>query len=143
MAGQARTSSDDDDELIADINVTPLVDITLVLLIIFMVAAPIIANNPSIKVDLPRAATGDETQKSTLALTLQRKPEGGYVLYANGEPTDEAKVRALIPEMLAQNHDLQTIIAADRGIAYGDVVHVVDLVKLLGVHRFALDIEAL
>jgi biopolymer transport protein ExbD len=137
------SSSDDDDDLIADINVTPLVDITLVLLIIFMVAAPIIAGSPSIKVNLPKAATGDDTPRSSLALTLQRQPEGGYVLYANGERTDEARVRVLIPSLLDKNRDLQAIIAADKGIAYGDVVHIMDLVKLLGVQRFALDIETL
>jgi biopolymer transport protein TolR len=139
MAGSA--NSDGDNGLIAEINVTPLVDIVLVLLIIFMVAAPMMANTPSIKVDLPKAATGDETPKSTLALTLQRDPSGGYALYANGEKTDEVRVRALIPELLAKNAELQTIIAADRGIFYGDVVHIVDLVKSLGVHRFALDTD--
>ena len=128
--------------LFADINVTPLVDITLVLLIIFMVTAPMIVNNPSIKVELPKAATGDETLKSTLALTLQREAAGGYTLYANGEKTDEMKVRTQIPEMLSKNKDLQAIIAADKGIAYGDVVHIVDLVKSLGVHKFALNTDA-
>ena len=64
MAGSALSGGDDDGGgMIADINVTPLVDITLVLLIIMMVAAPMIANNPSIKVELPKAASGDETQK--------------------------------------------------------------------------------
>jgi biopolymer transport protein ExbD len=141
----AGTTRYDDDEggpgAIADINVTPLVDITLVLLIIFMVTAPMIVNNPSIKVELPKAATGDETLKSTLALTLQREPTGGYSLYANGEKTDEEKVKVLIPDMLSKNKDLQAIIAADRGIAYGDVVHIVDLVKTLGVHKFALNTD--
>jgi len=129
----AGTTQYDDDEggasAITDINVTPLVDITLVLLIIFMVTAPMIVNNPSIKVELPKAATGDETLKSTLALTLQRDPVTGYAIYANGEKTDEARVKTMIPEMLAKNKDLQAIIAADKGIAYGDVVHIVDLVK--------------
>ena len=99
--------------------------------------------DPSIKVDLPKAASGDETHKTTLALTLSRRPEGGYVLYVNGERTDEAQVRSLVPTLLEKDRDLQTVIAADKGIAYGDVVHIVDLVKVLGVHRFALDIEAL
>ncbi len=143
MAGTTRY---DDDEggpgAIADINVTPLVDITLVLLIIFMVVAPLITNNPSIKVELPKAATGDETLKSTLALTLQREATGGYTLFANGEKTDEDKVKKLIPDMLAKNKDLQAIIAADKGIAYGDVIHVVDLVKTLGVTKFALNTDA-
>ena len=52
------------------------------------------------------------------------------------------RARTKIPELLSQNKDLQTIIAADKGIAYGDVVHVVDLVKTLGVHKFALNTEA-
>src|SRR6185369_7313762 len=97
MAGVGPMQDDDSGgAMIADINVTPLVDITLVLLIIFMVTAPMIVNNPSIKVELPKAATGDETLKSTLALTLQRSAQG-YTLYANGEATDENKVREMIP----------------------------------------------
>jgi len=141
----AGTTHYEDDEggpgAITDINVTPLVDITLVLLIIFMVTAPMIVNNPSIKVELPKAATGDETLKSTLALTLSRDASGNVLLYANGEKTDEPKVKAMIPDMLAKNKDLQAIIAADRGISYGDVVHIVDLVKSLGVHKFALNTD--
>ena len=130
--------------IIGDINVTPLVDITLVLLIVFMITVPSIVNNPSIKVELPKAATGDETLKSTLSLTLKKldAPAAGYELYINGEKTDEAQVRAIIPGLLAKNKDLQAIIAGDRGIAYGEVVHIVDLVKTLGVHKFALNIDA-
>ncbi len=144
MAGGTGGYEDDDSGggTISDINVTPLVDITLVLLIVFLITVPSIVNNPSIKVELPKAATGDDTLKSTLALTLTRDDKTGYALYANGEKTDEMKVRAQIPELLAKNKDLQAIIAADKGIAYGDVVHVVDLVKSLGVHKFALNTDA-
>ena len=141
----ARRSYEDDEGgggAITDINVTPLVDITLVLLIIFMVTAPMIVNNPSIKVELPKAATGDETLKSTLALTLSRDAAGGYV---RSTPTarrpTRRQVKAMIPDMLSKNKDLQAIIAADRGISYGDVVHIVDLVKSLGVHKFALNTD--
>ncbi len=127
--------------LFADINVTPLVDITLVLLIIFMIAAPLIVNNPSIKVELPRASTGDATQKSTLALSLERDPAGSYRLFVNGRAGSDDAVREAIPALLAKDRDLQAVIAADRGIAYGDVMHVVDLAKALGVRRFALDTD--
>jgi biopolymer transport protein ExbD len=140
MAGAARQG--DDGGLIADINVTPLVDVTLVLLIIFMVAAPMMMTTPSIKVELPKAATGDETAKSTLALTLQREAAGGYTLYANGNKTDDEGVRSLVRGLFAENRELQAVVAADRTIAYGDVVHVVDLVKALGIRKFALDTEA-
>jgi biopolymer transport protein TolR len=142
MAGSGNHHYANGGGTISDINVTPLVDVTLVLLIVFMITVPSIVNNPSIKVDLPKAATGDDTLKSTLALTLQRESAGGYTLYVNGERSDESKVRQLIPTLLAKNKDLQTIIAADKGIAYGDIIHVVDLIKVLGVHRFALNTDA-
>ena len=142
MAGGTQYEDDEGGSgTISDINVTPLVDITLVLLIIFMVTAPMIVNNPSIKVELPKAATGDETLKSTIALTLQREATGGYSIYANGEKSDENRVKVLIPDLLAKNKELQAIIAADKGIAYGDVVHIVDLVKTLGVAKFALNTD--
>src|SRR3954464_11082566 len=143
MAGGTPYQDDDAGQgAITDINVPPLVDVTLVLLIIFMVTAPMIVNNPSIKVELPKAATGDETLKSTLALTLSRDAAtGGVAIYANGEKSTEDAVKAMIPDMLTKNKDLQAIIAADRGISYGDVVHIVDLVKSLGVHKFALNTD--
>jgi biopolymer transport protein ExbD len=133
----------DDGALFAEINVTPLVDITLVLLIVFMVAAPLIVATPSIKVDLPRAATADETKKSTLALTLQRDPAGGNAhLYANGKEADEGTVQKLASSLAAKDPNLQAVVAADRGIPYGAVMHIVDLVKGAGISRFALDTEA-
>jgi biopolymer transport protein TolR len=141
MAAGTAYEDDESGGIIGDINVTPLVDITLVLLIVFMITVPAIVNNPSIKVELPKASTGDDTLKSTLAITLQRT-DSGYSLYANGELTNEPSLRALIPGLLAKNKELQTIIAADKGIAYGDVVHIVDVVKTLGVHKFALNIDA-
>jgi biopolymer transport protein ExbD len=142
MAGGSSGGFGDDDGpgMIADINVTPLVDITLVLLIIMMVAAPIIANNPSIKVELPKAASSDETQKSTLSLTLSKKQGGqaGFDLYVNGDKMDETRARGIISDLVGKNKDIQAVIAGDKGIAYGDVMHIVDLVKVLGVTKFAM-----
>src|SRR5437867_592896 len=88
MAGTGPSYEDDDGNggsAISDINVTPLVDITLVLLIIMMVAAPLIVNNPSIKVELPKAQTGDETQKSTISLTLRKD---GMLFYGEEQVTE-------------------------------------------------------
>ena len=142
MAATSAYEDEDSGGMISDINVTPLVDITLVLLIVFMITVPSIVNKPSIKVELPKAASGDDTLKSTLALTLQKEAAGGYTLFVNGEKSDETQLRAQIPELLAKNKSLQAIIAADKGIAYGDVVHIVDLVKTLGVAKFALNIDS-
>ena len=138
MAGGAGGYGNDDDggRMIVDINVTPRGDITLVLLIIFMVTASLIVN-PGIKVDLPKAASGTETSKSTLALTLNK--EG--VLFLNGEKSDDAGVVRFIGSELPKNPQLQAIIAADRMVPHGDVIHVIDLVKRSGVHKFAISTD--
>lgn len=145
MAGGPSNYTDEEagGGMIADINVTPLVDITLVLLIIMMVAAPVIANNPSIKVELPKAATSDETQKSTLSITLSKAEGGqaGFQLFVNGDKMDEARASDRVKGLVAGNRDIQAVIAADKGIAYGDVMHIVDLVKALGVVKFAMATE--
>ena len=129
-------SSSHSDEGITGINVTPLVDITLVLLIIFMVTATYIVS-PSIKVDLPKAASGSDQAKTTLAVTLAKD----RTLYLNGERSSDAAVVKFINESLPGNPDLQAVIAADTVVPHGDVVHVIDLVKRAGVHRCAINVE--
>ena len=138
MAGGGSSYGGDEDagRMIVDINVTPLVDITLVLLIIFMVTASYIVS-PAIKVDLPKAASGTDQAKTTLALTLMK--DGG--LYLNGQRSNDQAVVAYIGTELPKNPDLQAIIAADRVVPHGDVVHVIDLVKRAGVHRFAINVD--
>jgi biopolymer transport protein ExbD len=138
MAGGAGAFDDDDSgRMITEINVTPLVDIVLVLLIIFMVTATYIVN-PTIKIDLPKAATGTEQTRTTLALTLDR----AGALYLNGEKSDEGAVIRFIAAELPKNADLQAIIAADKIVSHGAVVRVIDLVKRAGVRRFAINVES-
>jgi len=138
MAGGAEDFNGDDGgpQMISGINVTPLVDITLVLLIIFMVTATFISSG-AIKIDLPKAASGSDAAKSTLALTLDK--DG--VLYLNGEKSDDAAVTKFIGQALPATPDLQAIIAADKVVAHGNVVHVIDLVKRAGVRRFAINVD--
>ena len=138
----ASTQADGDDGSIAAINVTPMVDLTLVLLIIFMVAAPLLSSASSIKVNLPKAATAETTAASPLSLTLARQPSGEPRLYANGQQTDEAGVRRLVGQLIKKDRDLQAIVSADEGVDYGRVIRLVDLVKSLGVAKFALSTES-
>jgi biopolymer transport protein ExbD len=138
MAGAASQFEDDDSgRMITDINVTPLVDITLVLLIIFMVTTTYIVN-PSIKVELPKAVTGTDQARTTLALTLTRDGQ----LYLNGERSSEAEVAKQIAAELPKNPDLQAIIAADKVVPHGSVVHVIDFVKRSGVRKFAINVDS-
>ena len=137
MAG-AHPFGDDEEpgRMIVDINVTPLVDITLVLLIIFMVTASYIVS-PAIKVDLPKAASGSAETKSTLSLTLMK--DGA--LYLNGQRSNDGLVARFIADTLPGTPDLQAVIAADKVVPHGDVVHVIDLVKRAGVRRFAINVD--
>jgi biopolymer transport protein ExbD len=138
MAGSGGAFQDEDGgRMITDINVTPLVDIVLVLLIIFMVTATYIVS-PSIKVDLPKAATGSEQSRTTLALTLSK--DGA--LFLNGEQATHAEVTRFIGAELPKNPDLQALIAADKSVPHGNVVGVIDLVKRAGVRKFAINVES-
>jgi biopolymer transport protein ExbD len=137
LAGANPFGGDDEPgRMIVDINVTPLVDITLVLLIIFMVTASYIVS-PAIKVDLPKAASGSAETKSTLSLTLMK--DGA--LYLNGERANDGLVTKFIADSLPKTPDLQAVIAADKVVPHGDVVHVIDLVKRAGVRRFAINVD--
>jgi biopolymer transport protein ExbD len=125
-----------DHEEIASINVIPLVDIILVVLIIFMVTAPMFMK-PSINVNLPRAASGDETAPSKLNLTLLAD---GRILF-NGSATTEEALRTKVQAEFEKNSEIQAIISADSAALHGKVVSLMDIVKSIGVKKFAISIE--
>ncbi len=141
MAGKA--GSGDDDGVISDINVTPLVDIMLCLLVIFMVTTSYVVAD-SLKVDLPEASTGDPTEPSVIMLTFTvEKDTGVRQLYLNGEKADEAALRAHIKKVKAEGKtDVQAVIAADKNASHGEVIHLIDVVKQEGIIKFALNIES-
>ena len=122
--------------IIADINVTPLVDIMLVLLIIFMLTANLIAKQ-AIEVELPRAAQSTSVNPTTLAVTLTR--DGA--LYLNGRPVTPDGLRAAVRASVASDPKTQAIIAGDKSVSHGRVVWVLDVVKSLGVASFAIQID--
>ncbi len=125
-----------DDGPIATLNIVPFVDIVLVLLIIFMITSTAIAK-ASLKVELPKAATGGAEVATTLNLIYTKTGD----LFLNGNISSADAVSAYIRRTLPQNPKLQAVIAADQGVAYGEVVALIDLVKANGVATFALHIE--
>jgi len=127
---------DQDNESIADINVVPLVDIILVVLIIFMVTAPMIMK-PSIKVNLPKAASGEETVQTQLNVTIAA--DGTFSL--NGKPADTTAISAGAVEAFQKNPEIQAVIAADREVPHGTVVQILDLIKSVGIKKFAISID--
>ena len=122
--------------IIAEINVTPLVDIMLVLLIIFMLTANLIAKQ-AIEVELPRASQSTSLNPTTLAITLTR--DGS--IFLNGKPTTPVALREAVQASVAKDPKTQAIISGDKSVSHGRVVWVLDVVKSLGVASFAIQID--
>jgi biopolymer transport protein TolR len=132
MAGAAQQ----DEEEISGINVTPLVDIVLVLLIIFMVTANFIVRE-TIEVDLPKAAHGGETVQGLVNLVVDKD---GKTFFDGAEVTEE-DLLGRVAQAVAQDPETRAVISADQSLSYGRVMRLIDLVKGKGIGRFALNIQ--
>ncbi len=120
-------------ETISEINVVPLVDIILVVLIIFMVTAPALIK-PSVEVSLPEASSGDETTPSLLNVAIT--PDGQVLV--NNEEVDEDEAKNISRAEVERNPDVQAVIIADRELQYGQIIRVLDWIKSSGVKSFAV-----
>jgi biopolymer transport protein TolR len=126
----------DDDDGINEINVTPLVDVMLVLLVIFLVASIYIVKD-AIEVDLPKAASAGETLDTTLAIVIDREGR----LYLNGRPTPDELIGQACKQASEKDANAQAMIAADQNVKHGDVIRVIDLVRSNGLTRFAINVK--
>lgn len=139
MAGKSKQ----DDDIIVDINVTPLVDVILVLLIIFMVTTQMMTP-PSIPVELPKASTGEASKTSPLAITIRKQKGGAGVQYfLNGKPVTEKALEPAIAGIVQKKgkKKVQGIIAADKQVMFGRVVTVLDMLRRLGIEDYAFNID--
>jgi biopolymer transport protein ExbD len=135
MAGSG--SNNDDDGQISGINVTPLVDITLVLLIIFMVTARIIVSQ-SLPMDLPKAAQGQQIQ---LVFGVELHSNGDVLVDGKKLANDEA-IFPVAKEAFAKNADLRAVIRADTAVQHGRVIRILDLMKQAGISKIAFGVSA-
>ena len=121
---------------ITGINVTPMVDIMLVLLVIMIISANYIVSQ-SLKVELPKAASSDDTTASIAAVTVAK--DGAF--YFNQEKVDEKALVAKLKQAAAQNQEINLIVSGDTNATHGAVVHVIDLAKIEGITHFAINVE--
>jgi biopolymer transport protein ExbD len=142
MAGGARLGGDDD-EGFNDINIVPLVDIMLVLLIIFMVTTEFVDKPPEIPdalptvpIELPSAASADRAQSTTL-LSIALDSTGD--IFLNGEKSSLDGIKARVAALKAKGDKTEAFVAADKRLAHGQVVAVIDALRLLGVADVALN----
>ena len=130
MAG----SSQDTDEVISGINVTPLVDVTLVLCIILMVTAKMVAQPTSIPLELPRAAAGSTDVQTMMSIELAAN--GATMVDSKMQSNDEA-IFDLAKAAESKNPELRVVIRADTAVQHGRVIHVLDLLKQAHVGKIA------
>jgi biopolymer transport protein ExbD len=121
---------------IVGINVTPMVDVVLVLLVIMMVSATYIVSQ-SLKVELPKTASSDEAVTSLAAVTLTKDGK----LFYNNEPIREDELAAKLRAAKAGGAEVNLVVTADEGATHGSVVHVIDVAKVEGISKFAIQVE--
>jgi biopolymer transport protein ExbD len=123
---------------IVGINVTPMVDVVLVLLVIMMVSATYIVSQ-ALKVELPKSASTDEAVAQVAAVTLTKDGRYSY----NQEPMkDDEQLVDRFKLAKAANADVSLVISADAEALHGRVVHIIDLAKQHGITKFAINVQS-
>ena len=144
--GKVPTTADEDSEdaVFAEINITPLTDIFLVLLIIFMVTSSVIVNQGAgaakagLKVNLPKGSAADVMTAST-DLSVAVLSDGRVVLAGNVVTTDELK--KALDDARTKNPNTLVVIQADEGVPHGRVVEVMELAKGAGLAQLAIGVR--
>jgi len=129
--------SDPNDELVTGVNITPIVDVALVLLVVFLVTSSLIVSK-SIQVEVPRAATGTETSVGLLAFVVTSAGD----LYVNGQPARVEDIPGAVTEArrrIDPGQKLSAFVSADVAAPYGRFAEVVDRLRQVGVTDIALD----
>jgi biopolymer transport protein ExbD len=121
---------------IVGVNVTPLVDVVLVLLIIMMVSATYIVSQ-SLKVELPKTASSDDTVSKTYVVTITK--DGKY--FFNDRVIAKESLASELRNAQKSAKDLSLVITADQDALHGQVVNVIDLAKVEGITKFAINVE--
>jgi biopolymer transport protein ExbD len=144
--GKSPGNGDEGEEgVFAEINITPLTDIFLVLLIIFMVTSTVIVQQgpgggakAGLKVNLPKGGATDVTARST-DLSVAVLADGRYVLGGNVVNQDELKVA--FDKAKVENPDTLVIVQADEGVPHGTVVAVMEMAKKAGLAQLAIGVR--
>ncbi|NLD91144.1 MAG: biopolymer transporter ExbD [Fibrobacter sp.] len=125
----------DDDEIITSINITPLVDIFLVLLIIFMITSTVVTQQ-QIPLNVPKAAHAGSKAPEAVGLVVDK--EG--MLYLDGVVMDSSTLLVRLRTASLKNPGMQVLIAADRELLYQKVINAIDLVRAAGISKYALKV---
>ena len=129
-------STSQDDDVVSDINITPLVDVMLVLLIVFIVTAPLLTN--SVKVNLPKAAPTQSTDQNK-ALVISVKPDGA--IFLDKDPVKLENFEQEITQRKIANSKLALNLNADEPVPYGTVAKLLASIERVGVEKLSVITE--
>jgi len=125
----------DNDDMMSEINVTPLVDVMLVLLTVFIVTAPLLMNAVDVKLPQANASIAiDQLKNSRISITSQGD------IYFDDAPLSESVLEARLKQS-ASNADFSVEIFADKGVEYGVVAKVMAAIQRAGVSRFSFVLQ--
>jgi biopolymer transport protein ExbD len=122
--------------LIAGINITPLTDVVLVLLVIFMIATPLLIRS-EIKVNLPRTAAAEAAAQNSVVLTI----DAGGNVYVDGTLVALDQLAPTLSATLGKRPNTPVIIKGDKEVRYELVVHVLEIARRSGVSKLSLAVE--
>ncbi len=132
MANSYQPDAEGDEAIVAEINITPLTDVFLVLLIIFMVTSSVVANQ-SKNIDLPGAEVSDNTPQG-VTVTVEKNGQ----MLVNDVPTPEAELYLALEKALADTREKLVILRGDRKVLLGQAVNILDLAQQAGATGIAL-----
>ena len=129
--------SGENHEVMSEINIVPFVDIILVVLIIFLIVAPTFIN-PGLDITLPKVETAKPPANVKVLLTIDIEGQ----LYMNRGAIKKNPLKEKLKAFVAKNKDFKVVIAADKNVAHGNVIALIDLVRKAGVRKFAVSVES-
>ena len=122
--------------MVTGINITPMVDVVLVLLVIMMVSAEYVVQQ-SIKVELPKAATGESGESTPTIVAIHK--DGATFL--NDAPMNDDALKNALKGAVSASPELSLVVSADKEAQHGSVMHVIDLAREQGITSFAVHVE--
>ena len=132
-----QTSSYGKKALMSEINIVPFVDIVLVILIIFMIVSPTFLH-PSFDIQLPQAESAKKPQNVRALLSI----DINGTVYFNRSPLSQQELSERLKKTVQQDQNMKVVISADKNVAHGNVIALIDLIRKAGVTKFAVSVES-
>ena len=132
-----QTKSDEHNTIMSEINIIPFVDIILVILIIFLIISPTFIN-PGFNISLPKAETAKQPKNVKALLTIDMEGK----IYFNRVLLKKEELKQKLKQFIEKDKDMKVVIAADKNVAHGNVISLIDFVKKAGVNKFAVSVES-